>query len=1093
MKVVPMILPLNKFKIVTYSLIIVTLVSQFVVAQLPVYQKLFGNGLSDAKAYALEEGGYVVAATLANDINNNIVIYRVSISGDIGWQYELAASASDEVFIDIGIRNGIVYILATSDFDGNITSILLTLNVETGDALDAFSFGNSSDNFPVSITFIDDNSLAILCQTLDGGIAQSFEIISINSDFDIISQATYSSELDDATLSVTDFVANEQGEFIITGNLESDIIAESAVVFISIDAASEDVLSANYLLNAEGGYLENINDILYVPGDNKYYLTGTAQLGEISHLVYYKMFEVEENIYQNSAYSFSIFEQDMAIATIEALDYGFITVGYGKAIDDENWSAFVLQMNEFFQKKETEVAIFNAEIDTRFNAILYAASEAPTIEEAIGYTAIGSATNEFSEQSSYLVQTNLLRESFCEESEDFILLDDGFTLFHSQLNLPLAVEAANYEANDLTLTLAIAENYLATIFEVTDSCYTDYCGYEEVVWEFNVFQVIDEDSLMLSCADFDFGFADFNIGVEWSEIAWYSINDTENPISTDLSVFIEASDTLIVQAIDLCGVEYIDTIFAYVDDNCVYPGDVNIDGIVNMDDLLDWGLVPLDIEGPPRFNDNIFWLDFFGYPALNWEENQPFNAVNQKHTDCDGNGVKTLDDLVAITTNFEHTNLYSSGKNEILEETTIFIEPTNTGDIGGDGEIGDSLRFNIILSNTDGDELDAYGLRFDVTYSPQILPDTGKVLNITTDFSESWLGTDSTDMIGLFKTSLADSIMNVGITRLNQINQTGSGTIAKFGCLIEVDILGVYTSNPAGIGNDGKTYDLLQDEPDEYVPVNRGLENIRLINNNNEETVLPDTSLTLWVLPNYYCVNQGFNTSDEWIEAVSIDTTTNTSGNNNGYIAFSNIFASLIIGENHQLSLEPGFTDEAFTEVWRIWIDYNQNKIFDEATELVFINEEPSNTNIVANFNVPEDAIEGVTKMRVSMTYYDPTDTEPLPDVCTAFTYGETEDYRVRINARSSIPVTNPLKDFGLFAYPLPAQSILYVNFQSNIYQQARISILNTLGNVIQQQNIDAQVGINQIQLDVASLQAACYFVVLEIEGKLVVQKVIKI
>ena len=139
-----------------------------------------------------------------------------------------------------------------------------------------------------------------------------------------------------------------------------------------------------------------------------------------------------------------------------------------------------------------------------------------------------------------------------------------------------------------------------------------------------------------------------------------------------------------------------------------------------------------------------------------------------------------------------------------------------------------------------------------------------------------------------------------------------------------------------------------------------------------------------------YCTSKGTTTSFEYINNVTIGTINNTSGNNNGYGNFSNLSTNIASGAAINISLTPGFTSSSYAEYFTVYIDYNQNGSFTDASELVA--EVSGSGTVTTSFNVPATAPLGPTRMRVQMQY-GAYETNP----CATYTYGEVEDYMVNI------------------------------------------------------------------------------------------------
>jgi len=133
-------------------------------------------------------------------------------------------------------------------------------------------------------------------------------------------------------------------------------------------------------------------------------------------------------------------------------------------------------------------------------------------------------------------------------------------------------------------------------------------------------------------------------------------------------------------------------------------------------------------------------------------------------------------------------------------------------------------------------------------------------------------------------------------------------------------------------------------------------------------------------------------------------------------------------GSTYTIYISAGFMSSSYTEYWAIWIDYNQNGIFEDF-EKVVSGSSSSSGILYANITIPNTATLGVTRMRVSMKY------NAAPTACETFSYGEVEDYSVNITSSSSAPSTeNPFAEkFGnekvdIFSiYPNPATEKLNV------------------------------------------------------------------
>jgi hypothetical protein len=139
-----------------------------------------------------------------------------------------------------------------------------------------------------------------------------------------------------------------------------------------------------------------------------------------------------------------------------------------------------------------------------------------------------------------------------------------------------------------------------------------------------------------------------------------------------------------------------------------------------------------------------------------------------------------------------------------------------------------------------------------------------------------------------------------------------------------------------------------------------------------------------------YCSARGNNVSYEFINNVTLNTINNTTTANAGYGDFTSLSTSLTKGTAYNISLKPGFVGTAYTEYFRVYIDFNNDKDFDDAGELVYTSA-GTTTTVTGSFTIPTGATTGATRMRVMMK------DGAISGPCETFTYGEVEDYTVNI------------------------------------------------------------------------------------------------
>ncbi len=144
-----------------------------------------------------------------------------------------------------------------------------------------------------------------------------------------------------------------------------------------------------------------------------------------------------------------------------------------------------------------------------------------------------------------------------------------------------------------------------------------------------------------------------------------------------------------------------------------------------------------------------------------------------------------------------------------------------------------------------------------------------------------------------------------------------------------------------------------------------------------------------------YCEALG-RFDDEWISKVSLNTLVNESGNDSGYGDYTGLSTDLTILETYDLTVNIEYDGFPFVENVQIWIDFNQDGIFDEETENVVNLEEDVLDELMTTITIPADAKQGLTRMRVAIKWREGTD-QSKPKPCGTFDFGEVEDYCVNI------------------------------------------------------------------------------------------------
>ncbi len=156
-----------------------------------------------------------------------------------------------------------------------------------------------------------------------------------------------------------------------------------------------------------------------------------------------------------------------------------------------------------------------------------------------------------------------------------------------------------------------------------------------------------------------------------------------------------------------------------------------------------------------------------------------------------------------------------------------------------------------------------------------------------------------------------------------------------------------------------------------------------------------------------YCPSNGQSVADEYIQNVKLAEIDNASGaSSNGYADFTGTSTTLSKGSENTITITPRWTGTVYNEGYAVWIDYNKDGDFTDADELVWSQSPTRNTSVSGTFTIPNQAIEGSTRMRVSMKY------NGIPSNCESFQYGEVEDYTVTVTAAGNSTCTSGISSF---------------------------------------------------------------------------------
>lgn len=146
-----------------------------------------------------------------------------------------------------------------------------------------------------------------------------------------------------------------------------------------------------------------------------------------------------------------------------------------------------------------------------------------------------------------------------------------------------------------------------------------------------------------------------------------------------------------------------------------------------------------------------------------------------------------------------------------------------------------------------------------------------------------------------------------------------------------------------------------------------------------------------------YCESIADDASEEFIDSLIIGPLVNHSGFNDGYLLADSLNPAYVAGDSYAVWIRPGFIPgESFDENFRIWIDLNQDGSFDESELLLDTLLLENELILNSQLSIPEEALGGSTRMRVSMAFSNPFFPTAQPP-CGSIDFGEVEDYCISI------------------------------------------------------------------------------------------------
>ena len=324
-----------------------------------------------------------------------------------------------------------------------------------------------------------------------------------------------------------------------------------------------------------------------------------------------------------------------------------------------------------------------------------------------------------------------------------------------------------------------------------------------------------------------------------------------------------------------------------------------------------------------------------------------------------------------------------------------------------------------IIANTDATSYNISGLSAETTYDVRV----STVCSFgTSEYSNTVSATTDADPI-------CEAPSNLNATSISQTSATlnWSSVSGATGFVLEYKELSAGTWNSISNASTGYVLNGLVAETEYLFRVSTECDAANSEASSEELFITEAAPLVV-----EYCNASGTNSANEWIQAVTIGSTTNTSGNNGGYGNYTSTIFNLTPGASTYIQLNPGFPYSWFwgystqPEYWIVWIDYNKDGDFDDANEIAAQSNGTFTGVVSGNFNVAT-GVTGTTRMRIAMKR------STAANSCGNYTYGEVEDYTVdfgggsaQLNQGSAVSVATLTNhnQLATLVYPNPATDV---------------------------------------------------------------------
>jgi hypothetical protein len=216
----------------------------------------------------------------------------------------------------------------------------------------------------------------------------------------------------------------------------------------------------------------------------------------------------------------------------------------------------------------------------------------------------------------------------------------------------------------------------------------------------------------------------------------------------------------------------------YMADSCevVWPGDADNDLTANNFDILDIGLY-YGNTGMPRNLQGNSWSP---HPAINFANTKP-NGFNEKHDDCNGDGLIDASDTTAVIQNYNYIHPpYKLAMSSVMGTPLTLEFSQDTVSNNGTAQV------RIMLGHGSSPANNIYGLALTLSIDTTIVEKD----STTIDVSSSWLAAGSPVFLNNVIENYPNAEVDIALCRTDHANVSGNGEVASVSMTMKDDISG---------------------------------------------------------------------------------------------------------------------------------------------------------------------------------------------------------------------------------------------------------------------------------------------------------------